>query len=252
MRRAGFTLVELLVVIAIIALLVGILLPVLSGAKSMALMVRCQANFRAIGQAVNAYAADHNNVRVPYYWPVDPSIGRYGFSAITPNIKRNGVPTAAGILIADDYLVFDCITDYSREMNEDTLLDEDKFNDPAFTSSGSSYLYFYMWTYEKTAYTASFPPIGPVIARQNLDRARSASEFALFTDMNSDEGHSFTGAFAGQPWISHPREGVSNVLFLDGSAGQGDNKEIKMVTDSGMNDAVDGWFAQAHALYAGK
>jgi prepilin-type N-terminal cleavage/methylation domain-containing protein/prepilin-type processing-associated H-X9-DG protein len=62
MRREkgnAFTLIELLVVIFIIALLIGILIPVLSAAKERANRVKCSANLRAIGQAEFAYAADN-------------------------------------------------------------------------------------------------------------------------------------------------------------------------------------------------
>ncbi len=58
--RAGraFSLIELLVVIAIIALLVGILLPVLGGAREAGRAVVCLANMRTVGQGVYLYAAD--------------------------------------------------------------------------------------------------------------------------------------------------------------------------------------------------
>jgi prepilin-type N-terminal cleavage/methylation domain-containing protein/prepilin-type processing-associated H-X9-DG protein len=65
MRRSrakrGFTLIELLVVVAIIALLIAILLPSLGRARDHAKTVACGSNQRGIGQAVLAYASEHDD-----------------------------------------------------------------------------------------------------------------------------------------------------------------------------------------------
>ena len=61
----AFTLVELLVVIGIIAVLVGVLLPVLGSGRGAAMNVKCLSNLRQCGQALWLYADNNKGYIVP-------------------------------------------------------------------------------------------------------------------------------------------------------------------------------------------
>jgi len=58
--RQAFTVIELLVVIAIVALLMGILMPVLGRARLQAKVVVVNAELRGIGMALDSYSFENN------------------------------------------------------------------------------------------------------------------------------------------------------------------------------------------------
>src|SRR5262249_23294385 len=62
---SAFTLIELLVVIAIVSILSGLLLPVLSNARTKARGTVCQRNLKEIGTAMQLYSDDGQD-KLPY------------------------------------------------------------------------------------------------------------------------------------------------------------------------------------------
>jgi prepilin-type N-terminal cleavage/methylation domain-containing protein/prepilin-type processing-associated H-X9-DG protein len=92
--RGGFTLVELLVVVAILALLAGMLFPVLARAREQAHRAQCTSNLQQIARAFAVYAEDYDD-RLPSDAAADvyslEAVRKIWFWKIVPYLKSTGV-----------------------------------------------------------------------------------------------------------------------------------------------------------------
>lgn len=71
--QRGFTLIELLVVIAVIAVLIGILIPVLSSARAAASTTQCAARLRELYGSQMIYAQSNHDRMAPVVYAGSPS-----------------------------------------------------------------------------------------------------------------------------------------------------------------------------------
>jgi prepilin-type N-terminal cleavage/methylation domain-containing protein/prepilin-type processing-associated H-X9-DG protein len=84
--RGGFSLVELLVVIGIIALLMGILMPVLARAREQSNTVKCKSNMRQVGMQLLMYSEHWHGVMFPPKRGADqPELDRWPIYVFSPS-----------------------------------------------------------------------------------------------------------------------------------------------------------------------
>jgi prepilin-type N-terminal cleavage/methylation domain-containing protein len=128
MPRTGFTLIELLVVIAIIAVLMGILMPVLGRAREVAKRSVCSNQMRQMGIALSTYAQNYD-FRLPYYDDIAHPYAVY--RGVKPQYQTESgklIPMKLAVLYESDYIsdprIFYCPS------NIDPWLKYESYNHP--------------------------------------------------------------------------------------------------------------------------
>ena len=190
-----FTLIELLVVISIIAILAGLLLPVMGSVRKKARLTECLGNLRQIGMAFSSYMIEFKDT--------------FPLAAMKPSINTTELRIADVLLssVGDSRKVFHCPEDVNAEKRYDGGTADGTF----FETEGSSYEYASMLGGRK---------LGAKMGRGNMSSAKRVVMYdyecfhrsSLWSYIQQDE--SSTSAESEGVKVS-TKGGAKNYLFAD-------------------------------------
>lgn len=233
----GFTLIELLVVISIIALLIGILLPVLGAAKESAKAIQCASNHKTLGLANQLYIDENKGFFPQPFQDSDITVAKTG--------RTKG-----------EWLWFNALDEYLSQVSQTYKRAADRnYNsykqDPVYEDFG-----------EDTGKTGGYGSRTIKMNQHFGDLARKSIKFhrlasmkettetvVFFDGVSRDLGlsirSSLNTAFHGDEQDAYPRHnGAANVAFVDGHV-EGVSQETQTITISKLKH--DAWFKESDA-----
>lgn len=162
--RRGFTLIELLAVIAIIAVLIGIIIPTLSGARESARRTQCLANLSQIGIGTQLYMDTESDGVLPVVRPFhegepgggsDPSLLDVLSQYLDTPVPTRPTPDEDFVLGRNS--CYRCPSDVGEEDG----------GRPLWASAGTSYEYFpgLVMTATELAFAAESPRLERAVTR---------------------------------------------------------------------------------------
>jgi prepilin-type N-terminal cleavage/methylation domain-containing protein len=253
MTRRAFTLIELLVVVTIIALLIGLLVPVLASARDAVYGTSCMANQSQLMIGVTAYSVD-NDQRIPFgpeegrrYNPLrggEDSGGRDFYvidGMVTSEISTlAGEPLGAGLLLRG-YM------DQAKEAFFCPGADEEVAVAAELAKVGSdSVISGYLYRHGSNTFVDlirfnSNPAANRMDSRTRIDRLglnRDGEPItALFADNNFQTAD---GSFFEFLDRSNHERVFSNIAYVDGRVEQRSNLDERYVADIGGTTLING------------
>jgi prepilin-type processing-associated H-X9-DG protein len=203
-RRSGFSLVEILVVVGVLIVLISILVPVVSKARAQASRTKCTNSLRTLGQAVTAFAGEHNatlptcGLDKPVYGKSTDWIGWGGIDAVNKTDYMNESGLAK-------YLGFGT-PDQSGAPNESL---RKLYRCPSAAEDQRAAATAYPFDYQFNAQLSGMP----------VDRVERASEKGMIVETDNRDD----GAFDYWTTGSYPPNHAGTDKLSGRHAGRGDN-----------------------------